>query len=272
MIQSYPISRIVLLARGGFFSLFISLCSLPGWADTDISTIRENLAKALEYEDQTAREQSDWRTQREEMESLLILAREEGLTLTEMLSAFRVALDDLGEKKEALLEKLDSRTEIIALLRSRLRPIKVEINRQYPNWPSILQQDTKTDLAVLNNSPLDEFTMGNRKALGAALDILKMVGEFQQKINQGYLVKELPDGDEAMFEVLFLGLAQGYYLSEDLELSGSIVFEGNQWVWKDNRKLLPALVSLSEFLRGNQQATLIELPLELDTGRKGGGE
>jgi hypothetical protein len=272
VIQSYPISRIVLLARGGFFCLFISLCSLPGWADTDISTIRENLAKALEYDDQTAREQSDWRTQKEEMESLLILAREEERTLTQRLSASRVALDDLGEKKEALLKEGESRVEIMALLRVRLEPIKEEINRQYPNWPSMLQQDTKTDLAVLNNTPLEDSTTGNRKVMGAALDILKTVGEFQQKINQGYLVKELPDGDEAMFEVIFLGLAQGYYLSEDLELAGSIVFEGNQWVWKDNRKLLPALVSLSEFLRGNQQATLIELPLDLDIGWKGGGE
>jgi hypothetical protein len=206
------------------------------------------------------------------MGSLMVLAREEERTLTERLSTFRSALEDLKKKKEALLEKRETRTEIVAILRDRLKPIKEEINRQYPHWPSILQQDTKADLAVLNNSPLDDFTTGNRRALGAALDILKTVGEFQNKINQGYLVKELPNGDEAMFEVIFFGLAQGYYLSEDLGLAGSIVFEGDHWIWKDNRKLLPALVNVSEFLSGDQQATLIDLPLELDTGRKGGGE
>jgi hypothetical protein len=147
-----------------------------------------------------------------------------------------------------------------------------EIKRQYPNWPSILQDETRNDLTILNNSPTEDFTIGDRKGLMAALDIIKKAGEFQAQINQGYMVKELPDGSEAMFAVIYMGLAQGYYFSEDLGLAGSIVFNGDQWVWKDDRKLLQSLISMSEYLRGNQQAALVELPLELNTDREGGTE
>jgi hypothetical protein len=229
----------------------------------EIEELRDHLKAALAYRDQAASEANAWRTQQAEIDALATLAAEEHKRLTRDLAALRQTLDALEQKRQTLATREALRARFVTLMNERLPALTEELRAQHTLWPDVLQERTRANLATLAEQRDAADFFAQQRSLEAALAMLEQAGEFQSQINRSSLMRALPDGREALFEVIYLGLASGYYHSAELRIAGTISFDGKVWIWRQDDTLAAPLARYLKILDGDAQPTLVNLPVEV---------
>lgn len=231
----------------------------------ELKTVRSNLSQALEYRDQEAKEQFAWELRRQEMENLVLLASEEQKNLEAAVSLARPILEDL-QNQSADIASDEAESKALAEFLKTVGPsLAQKVITSSKKWPKLLLQEARKplqeiqvkldqDLQSLSNDEMEALVKSTVEALEAAL-------EFQNKVHHSALLKTLPDGREALFDVVFLGLANGYFVSNELQLAGKIVMQNGEWEWIPQADLLGPVQSFIDISNEALPATWVELPI-----------
>jgi hypothetical protein len=236
----------------------------------ELKTVRSNLSQALEYRDQAAKEQFAWELRKEEMENLLMLASEEQKNLEAAVALARPILEDLQSQNAEITSDEEESKALAEFLKTAGPSLARKVISSSEKWPELLLQETRgplqdiqikldQDPQSLSNDAMEALVKSSVEALEAAL-------EFQNKVHHSALLKTLPDGREALFDVVFLGLANGYYVSNELQLAGKIVMQNGEWEWIPQDDLLGPVQSFIDISNEALPATWVELPVATSKG------
>lgn len=239
----------------------------------ELDTVRENLSQALTYRDQAAREQFTWELRRGEMENLILLAEEEAKNLEAIIGLARPILDDLESRRIELNTTSESSRELAAFLNIAGPALAEKLLEKSERWPELLLQDVRAQFHVievfltrktssLSNQDLEKLIRSSIEALEKAL-------EFQKEIHLTSVLHTLPDGREAYFEVVHIGLGAGFYISNELGLAGKIVMLDGSWQWMAQDILLEPVSAYIEILKEERLATWVQLPVGPTSGEEG---
>lgn len=263
---AYPIVRWSLVFLGCLSPPFIKAASN---SIEELETVRANLSQALGYRDQAAKEQFAWNLRRGEMENLLLIATEEKKNLEATIAVARPILADLQLQKKELSSTQEESDRAADFLRTAGPSLAKRLLEQSARWPDPLLSDVREPIYqirsileqgkdILSDQEIEKLVQLTVEALEEAL-------QFQNKIYRSTRLHTLPDGREALFEVVYIGLGGGYYLADNLNLAGKIVPETDGWKWVPQADLIKPLQAYIEILKEEHPTTWISLPVGTTT-------
>lgn len=235
-----------------------SLCLMQAQEEVDeaaVIELRETISKLVDVQTLESKERLEWQARKAELGNLLALHQKELKLLEEELAkagktapAHEEQTDEIQAEIAALKEARQVAAEAVARNQPRLLALSKRL-------PAPLQLDAGVDLATISAwQPGDE----PREALQAMLAFLDKSEQFNRRFTRGV---EVRDGSEV--EVLYLGLAQAYYLSRKGKAGvGRPGPEG--WRWQSKPEVRDALEEAFAIMDQKLPPASVTFPLQLD--------
>jgi hypothetical protein len=222
--------------------------------DAAVAELRETISKIVDVQTTESEERLNWKARKDEFAALLDLQSRELKLLDEELNKAGQSAPSHAETTEEI------KTEIAALKQARSLATEA-VSRNLPRvtslakrFPQPLLKEAEIEIATLTAwKPTDE----PRDALRSILSLLAKAEQFNRRFTR---TTEIRDGREV--EVLYLGLAQAYYMDrKDQAGIGQPGAAG--WEWKSKPEIRGELNAAFETLDKKRPPTMVTLPLEI---------
>lgn len=250
-----------------FLGIFVStllVCGAQDAADeqaneAQVAELREAISKLVDVQTLESKERTDWEAKKTSFANLLELHRRE-------LSLLNEELEKAGKTAPAHeSETAEMEAEIEALKQAR-RLTSEAVARNLPRllklsaaFPEPLLEDAEVELATLELWNDKGSEKGEpRDALQAMLGVLSKAEQFNRRFTRSV---EVQQGSEV--EVLYLGLAQAYYMGKDGK-AGVGRPSPKGWVWESRPEVRDELADAFDTLDKKRAPATVTLPLKLD--------
>lgn len=184
----------------------------------------------LNLEIQKGQLEASWSQREQDIEQRLSLMDLELQKLNEVATKRVEVTSDVDQRRSELLQKQEILEKEQSLLKAQLKEAERYIKRQFPRLPPPLQAEWKTQL--------DQFSLeelSNSEALERILALVKMAEEFNNRValHRGELEIAHPSEDPLVVQVnqIFLGISQGWYVSDDGKMYGYGRSTAEGWRW-----------------------------------------
>jgi hypothetical protein len=223
---------------------------------------RQAMAKWTETQQIISRERKDWQQGREILLGRLELVKQEVTTLEEKIKQAEGGVAEAERKKNELLEEDEKLKAATAQIVAAVTGIEAEVKKLFPQLPEPVRAKVQAffqlipeDPATTRISPAERF----RNVLG----ILNEANKANVEITVSYEVRTLADGRPSEVRVLYVGLAQAYYVSARGEAGiGRPTLQG--WTWQPGDKALASDVALAlEIIQGKHTPAFVPLPVTI---------
>ena len=201
--------------------------------------------------------QSNWRTEEPVLEQQLVLLDREREELSAFLEQTEVAQDEVEARRLELLDRQSQLEREQAALEIELTTAIAQLQGLYRQLPPPMVVAWSERLPELD---ADYLTTSER--LQVLLEMLGGLDDFQRRISLQEAVMTLPNGEEHLVKQVYLGLAQGWYLSANGLYAGvgQPSAEGWQWIGLDEPEMVDRLIAVLERRRN---AEFLSLPILL---------
>ncbi len=226
----------------------------------------------LNLEIQKGQLQSTWSQREQDLEQRLSLLDVELRRLNEVAAQRVEAADNVDQKRSELLQKQETLEQEQALMAAQLQKTHLRIKSLMPRLPPPLQSEWRTqiDLAA-------EESASNSEKLERLLALFKMAEEFDGRIalHRGELNMDTKGDDAVVVQVnqIYLGLSQGWYITDDSKLYGYGRATSQGWQWwhgeaadaELGRTLHPAQIhQVYRMLQNPTTADFVALPVKIN--------
>lgn len=223
--------------------------------EAKIAELRTIISKLVDVQTQESKERLDWEAKRASFQNLLELHQRELKLLDEELSKAgktAPAHEEQTEQMEAQIEALKEVRQLTAEAVARNLP---RLKKLTEAFPKPLLDEIEAEMPKLFSwTPAVE----PRDALQAMLSILDHAEQFNRRLTRSV---EVRDGSEV--QVLYLGLAQAYYMDRgDKAGVGRPTAEG--WKWQSKPEIRDELKAAFEVMDKKRAPATVTLPLQLD--------
>lgn len=184
----------------------------------------------LNLEIQKGQLQSSWSQREQDLEQRLSLLDVELRRLNDVAAQRVEAANDVDQKRSEFLQKQERLEQEQALMAAQLQRTHLRIKSLMPRLPPPLQSEwqTQIDLAA-------EESASNSEKLERLLALFKMAEEFDGRValHRGELNMDTKGDDAVVVQVnqIYLGLSQGWYISDDGRLYGYGRAAPQGWQW-----------------------------------------
>lgn len=251
--------RSIPFVLGVFFASLLASGAQEVVDEVKIIELREAISKLVDVQTLESKERNDWVAKKASFGALLELHQRELKLLDEELAkagktapAHETQTADLESEIQALKQARQLTAEAIARNLPRLSTLAQQ-------FPKPLLVDVEADLASLKaHGPQDE----PRDALQSMLAVLAKAEQFNRRFTRS---TEVQDGSEV--QVLYLGLAQAYYMDRKADGKGKAGVgrpSAEGWTWKSQAEIREALQAAFEIMDKKRQPATVTLPLTLD--------
>lgn len=232
----------------------VLLVAIP-FAGISEANTDELMQQWIKLESQKGKLQTEWAERKAELERRQQLLVAEQSSLEEVLSQTAESRSDTDQRRKALLtdqERLEQEQTLMA----------EQVNKAIASLQSIqfrLPPPLATEVDSKMKSLQSDLTASEK--LERLLSIYKLMNEFDQRVAINKATMELPvAGQESTRSVrvtqIYLGLTQGWYLSEDASEYGYGRATALGWKWWSNQE---AESELGQELDPNEIKTLISI-------------
>ncbi len=230
-------------------------------ARRSIDEMRLTMGKMIETQQLISKERNDWAQGKEILLGRLELVRAEVASLEEKIQQAESSAAEADRKREELLaesgrvEALDARLkEIATRMEAEIRGILARVPEPILAKLELLIQRIPADPAQTRASAPERF----QNILG----ILNELNRANTELNVTYEVRELADGRPAEVRVLYVGLAQAYYVSAGGEAGiGRPTPDG--WKWEPSSSIADDVLVALEIIQGKHTPAFVPLPVQL---------
>ncbi len=222
---------------------------------------RLTLAKWIETQQIIAKERNDWQQGKEILQGRIDLVGKEVGVLRERIRQSEEAVAQSDRKRDELVaqdtelkalgEQLANAATVMeeqvrALLKQLPDPVKGRIAPLVERIPA--------DPAATRVTPAERF----QNVLG----ILNEVNKANSEISVAYEIRTLADGSSSEVQVIYLGLAQAYFLSPKGEAGiGRPTEDG--WKWEPAPGAANQILLALEVIEGKHVPTFVPLPIKI---------
>lgn len=251
------------------------LAVLPAPAETPaaqatrdyLALSRDLLSKYYETQKLLAKEESDWKTGREILDSRLSLLQAQLKELTEKTAEQQKTItvnDTEREKLDAqnreLLASQDMQVEAIRKLEER-------VHRLWPLLPGALQEKIRGQYERLPKAGMkvSDIQAAAGERFVNVLIVINEVNKFHSDVAVLNERRRLADGRELEVRVIYFGLAAAYFAgSGDTAQVGGMLVPGPQgWLAVEDPQIAPLVDRVIAMQKGDQVAGFVSLPVKI---------
>lgn len=221
---------------------------------------RAALEKWVQTRQIISKEREDWKVERSLLEQRIGMIEGEIADYRASSAEARASIDEaaatqreLDEKNEALKEASQALEEHVAGLEQRVLALATR-------FPPPLRKQVDTLLRLVPENPAEtELGLGQRYQ--SIVGVLTMANKFNREVHAVPEVRTLPDGTSATVTVLYVGLGQAWYVTEDGMSAGVGTVGEDGWVWNAANEHAAAIQSAVAIWEGSEGAEFQLVPL-----------
>ncbi|MBU3682560.1 MAG: DUF3450 domain-containing protein [Phycisphaerales bacterium] len=222
---------------------------------------RLTLAKWIETQQIIAKERNDWQQGKEILQGRIDLVGKEVGVLKERIRQSEEAVAQSDRKRDELLAQdaeLKTLGEQLAtaatVMEEQIRSLVKQLPDPVKGRIAPLVERIPADPAATRVTPAERF----QNVLG----ILNEVNKANSEISVAYEIRTLADGSSSEVQVIYLGLAQAYFLSPKGEAGiGRPTEDG--WKWEPAPGAADQILLALEVIEGKHVPTFVPLPIKI---------
>jgi septal ring factor EnvC (AmiA/AmiB activator) len=219
------------------------------------------MGKWIETQQIISKERNEWQQSKEILTSRLELVKKETAGLEEKIQQARASVAETNAKRDELLAQHEVLKAASAQLAIAVGAMETEVRRLFKMLPEPIQtkleplhQRMPDDAEHVRVSPAERF----QNVLG----ILNELNKANNELTVTYEVHDLADGKPSEVQVIYIGLAQAYYVCGSGE-AGIGRPSADGWKWERSAKIGPDVTTALEIVQGKHSPTFVSLPVKL---------
>lgn len=253
-----------LVALACLAALAVAQDAAPAPAVQPAPTLEEtrlSLGKWIETQQIISRERNDWQQGREILQDRVALVKKEIATLQEAIAKAQSGVHDSDARREELRAENEQLKTAGAQLVTAVQGMEGEIRKLYPSLPDPIQIRLQP---LFQRIPAEgvETHVSAAERFQNVLGILNELNKANNDIAVSYEVRTMADGRTAEVKVIYVGLAQAYYVSARGE-AGIGRPSADGWVWEPAPAVAADVLTALEILQGKQSPAFVPLPVKL---------
>jgi hypothetical protein len=228
----------------------------------DVDSVRTVLEKWVETRRAIAGMKQDWTLKREMLKATIELREQEIQSLRTKIAEAREGITDTDKKRAELLEQQDKLKEASAALDVAI----VDLERRTLELVRPLPKSIRDEVAPFTGQ-IPQDPDSSKLSLGIrfqnVVGLLNDLNKRNRDVTVTSEVRELPDGSSVEVTVLYVGIAQAYYVSNNGRVAGVGTATTDGWTWRPDNAAAGAIARAIAIMRNEQVASFVTLPVEV---------
>ena len=232
----------------------LASAGLAWGADESIPNFRSDLKQWIEVQKTIQATRRDWDVEKASLSQTIELLESEEARLTQQISELEGATGEVGERRQELTEQQYALNATESGVRERLGKLVAKVRELEQIMPAPLLEKVQPLLRNLRR-PGQETSQYVQALLGILVEV--------DKFNSSFTVAgELVDiaGKQVQVDVVYLGLAQAYYVDRARSRAGVGIPDAEGWKWTARNELAPAITKVLAIYRDERPAEFVPLP------------
>lgn len=207
------------------------------------------------------RERGDWQQGREILSGRIELVEKEVSTLDEKVKQSESSVAETHRKRDELLAENDQLKAVTERLVSVVAAMEEEVRKLMKLAPDPIRAKLQP---LLNRIPAGG--VATRVSIGErfqnVLGVLDELNRANSEITISFEVRTLANGSSTEVQVIYVGLAQAYYISPRGEAGvGRPGVDG--WVWEPAPQAANQILTALEIIQGKHTPSFVSLPVKI---------
>jgi hypothetical protein len=222
---------------------------------------RLTLSKWIETQQIISKERNDWQQGKEILQGRIELVGKETSQLKDRIAQSEAAVLESNRKRDELTKQNANLKETGAQLAAAVAKMEAKVRSLAKLAPeglatklTPLLQRIPTDPASTRISAAERF----QNVLG----IMNELNKANSEITIAYEIRQLADGSSSEVQVIYVGLAQAYYLSPRGEAGIGRPGE-NGWSWTPAKDQAGTIFTALEIIQGKHPPAFVGLPVNI---------
>lgn len=241
-----------------------SPASTPSEAQAEKPTLAETrlkMGKWIETQQILSKERNDWNQGKEILASRVDLLQREVAALQEKIKTAETSVAETNAKRDELLAQSDRLKAVASELSSFVARMEGDVRKLFVQLPEPL----RARLQPLYQRIPDDAAAGRVALAERFQNVIGIVNEVNKANNElevAYEVRNLANGKPAEVRVMYLGLAQAYYVSASGEAGiGRPGPDG--WTWEPSTAVSADVLRALEIQQGKHTPAFVGLPARI---------
>ncbi len=230
-------------------------------AAPSLEETRLTMGKWIETQQIISKERKEWQQGKEILLGRLELIKQEVAALQEKIEQTDAGVAEVGKKRAELVGQKDQLESSGTRLTAVVGGMENELRRLFKAIPEPARARIQPLVQRVPEDPANaRISLAER--FQNVLGILNELNKANNEITVSYEVRQLADGRPAEVQALYVGLAQGYYVSASGEAGiGQPTAEG--WQWAPSKTVAAEVLEALEILQGKQSPAFVPLPVKI---------
>lgn len=230
--------------------------------DGGIDLTRGSLAEWVENRRIIAKEKRDLTLAKELLNERIGLVDSEIEALREKIEDAKQQITEADEKRTELVRENDKLKQASASLVTAAADLESRCRALLAQLPEIFQKRVKPLSQQFPEQPEEtKLTLSTRYQ--NILGVLNELNKINREITVTSEVRQLADGPPTEVTVMYVGIAQAYYVDGDRKVAGMGRPSPEGWTWKPANEAAADIALAIAILKKEQPASFIQLPIEI---------
>jgi hypothetical protein len=230
-------------------------------AASSLEETRLRMEKWIETQQIISKEHKDWQQGKDILTGRLELVKKEIGTVEEKTKQAEAGVAETNKKRNELLAETEQLKATGAQLAQAVERIEIKTRRIYKRLPEPLKEKLQPLYQRIPEEP-NTTRVSVAERFQNVLGILNELNKANNEISVNYEVRTLADGKPSEVKVIYVGLAQAYYISASGEAGVGCAVDGS-WNWVPSKSSAPDILIALEILQGKQTPAFVPLPVKI---------
>lgn len=230
-------------------------------APSSLEETRLRMDKWIETQQIISKESKDWQQGKSILAGRLELTKKEIATLEEKIKQAESSVSETEKKRNELLAGNEQLKAAGSQLADTITGVEADICRIYKQLPEPIQTKLQPLYQRIPGDP-SKTNVSTAERFQNVLGILNELNKANNEISISYEVHNLASGKPAEVKVLYVGLAQAYYVSARGE-AGIGRPSADGWKWEPSQAGARDILVAQEILQGKQTPAFVPLPVKI---------
>ncbi len=232
-------------------------------APVDLESTRAVLDKWIETERIISAEENEWKQSKGMLADRIELVRGEITRLDEQRAEIEKNITEADQKRAEQVALNEELKRQAAVLQNTVELLERQVIALYARLPETLKGKLLTLYQRIPQNPeSSEASLAER--FQNILGILNEANKLNNEVTVASEVRTLSNGKPAEVRALYVGLSQGYYLSQQGDAAGVGRPGRNGWDWKPEDKLASQIELAFAVLQNKEHPRFVELPITIN--------
>ncbi len=230
-------------------------------AATSLEETRLRMGKWIETQQIISRERNEWQQGKEVLVGRVELLRKEVRTLQEKIEQAEASVAESNKKRDALVADNDRLAATTAQMAEAVTAFESDLRVLWKSLPDPLRTKLQPLYQRIPEDPA-RTKVSVAERFQSVLGIVNGVNQAHTELTVNYEVRTLAGGTPSEVRVLYVGLAQAYYVSASGEAGiGRPTPEG--WKWEPSKQISGDVLTSLDILSGKHSPAFVPLPVTI---------